>query len=179
MRLSILVATLGKAVDTEIGREEIHVNVLVVQVHVRLQICDRIRVIGALNSPKKDTAPSTIPEVIVHFCLEAEIQEIRLREVEDIFEFCPLRGLDRNNWIKPGDCQFKNSPKVVIAIVELTPHGSQGSVDTRQEATWDEVGKEVHKCPAEISISTSTNARDAQAFITIFQHDCVKRHDGK
>jgi hypothetical protein len=167
-RLSILVDTLSKAMDTEMGREETRVKVFAVQVHVRLQSHDRIRVIRVLNSPKKDTTPSTIREVILHFCLEVEIQEIILGEVEDIIAFCPLRGLDRNNWIETGDCQFENSPKVVIAIVGFTPHGSQGSIDTRREATRDEVGKEVHKCLAGISISTSTKARDAHAVITIF-----------
>jgi hypothetical protein len=178
-RLSILVDTLGKALDTEMGREKTRVKVLAVRVHVQLQTRDRICVIVVLNSPKKDTAPSSIHEVIVHFWLEAEIQEICLREVKDIILICPLGGLDRNNWIKTGDCQFENSPKVVIAIIGFTPHGSQGSIDMRQEATQDEVRKEVHKCPAGISISTSTETRDAQAFITIFQHDCVERHDGE
>jgi hypothetical protein len=105
-----LVNALGETVDTEMRGEKPRIVFLTVRVHVGLEKCHCVSVVGVQDSTEEDTTPSTIGVVIEHLALEAKEQEVCLGKVEHVVAVGPLRWVDRNNGVESRHVQLKNAP---------------------------------------------------------------------
>ncbi len=102
--LGIEMNALCEAMDTEVGGKEAGVKILMVRIHMGLEGSDCIRVIGVMDSTEERATPNPVGEVVLHFCLQLEVEEVRLGELKDIVGIQPKGGLDGHHGVKPRDC---------------------------------------------------------------------------
>jgi hypothetical protein len=94
-----------------------------------LQCRHCVRQVCLLDGPEEDAAACPIVVVEVHLFLEAEVQQVRLRETKDVTNVAPGRELDRYNWVEPWDRQFEHPPEVVVSVGGFVPDGIQCGVN--------------------------------------------------
>ncbi len=82
--------------------------------------------------------------MIVHLCLEAKVQKLRLGESEDVITIPPLQGLDGDDWVKTRHCQLKHPPEIILAIVGFIAYGSKDPIDVGRQAPGDQAWEEIH-----------------------------------
>ncbi len=56
-----------------------------------------------LIGTEKHAAVHMVGEMMLHFCLEAEVQGVGLGEMKYILQVCPLGSQDWDNGVKPGN----------------------------------------------------------------------------
>ncbi len=90
--------------------EKPHVIFLTVRVHVGLEKCHCVGVVGVQDSTEEDTTPSTIGVVIEHLALESKEQEVCLGKVEHVVAVSPLWWVDRNDGVESRHVQLEDAP---------------------------------------------------------------------
>jgi hypothetical protein len=126
-----LVNALGKTVNTKMWGEKPRIVFFTVRVHMGLEKCHCVGVVGVQDSTEEDTTPSTIGVVIEHLALEAKEQEVCLGKVEHVIAVGPLRWVDGYDGVEARHIQLENAPKVIVVVVWLTPHGCQRYIHAR------------------------------------------------
>jgi hypothetical protein len=56
-----------------------------------------------MDGKENHAAPHMVGEIIVHFCLEVEVEEVGLGEMKYILRFCSLGSQDWDNGVKLGN----------------------------------------------------------------------------
>ncbi len=64
---------------------------------------NRVHIVQVLNGMEKHAAAHMVRKMILHFCLEVEVQEVGLGEMKYILRVCPLGSQDWDNRVKPGN----------------------------------------------------------------------------
>jgi hypothetical protein len=88
-----------------------------------LEGCNHISKLCVLNCPEKNPTVGAVVVVEIHFALETEVEEIHLRELEDVGNVGPDRHLDWDDRIKTWHGEFQNTLQVIITVVGLITDG--------------------------------------------------------